>query len=670
MINGKACPVGRVVRINGKGGHDCIKGAPHFDKEGSVCGNDGKSNQAYCSYQVGDKACAYCSSTENKKHDSGSGKSSGSSDVCIAYFWDNQVMSESSTKKLDDVVVVVAAGTDVQVPKGQKLELGTVVAEEGAWMTISDGAFVTIDTDQLDCGLQGCSGTSNPKKASNDQELGYDRISGKVVSCDEEHDHKQPKPSSKPGSKPKLKLCPYKFFEENVFDKGGNWYCLVGDKVADNLKSESSCKYYKGNWQKTPPLKCGDAGAYFQARGEFDSKSVHDHFNKRCCVAQPKATPKPTPKPKPKAKCPSTCNHKTCDHWVKEVSFTCKSLEAGYGCDCSGCACETDKKEDKCQANKCFKKTCPEWQGQDGVSCETLKTFFGCSCDGCDCAKTVHKCGSPEFKGDKHCDDDNNIKSCNWDGGDCCHLDKDPPKQFVHCQDCKCLDPNGVKPKRACRLPKYQGDKYCDDANNVPSCNWDGGDCCAKDGKHVETKYCRECLCKDPNHKGSRCLDGHKKDGFCDDVNNVPECNYDDGDCCNNGHSGQFRYCKECECKDKTHHKKGAQCQGKCGSTKHKGDKFCDDDNNSCGCGWDGGDCCGHNGNNNQFEFCFKCKCLDSKFKAPDCAVAKYKGDGICDDHNNVKKCDWDGGDCCKQSKPNPKQFHYCKRCKCDHKKY
>ena len=141
-----------------------------------------------------------------------------------------------------------------------------------------------------------------------------------MVSCDEEHDHKQPKPSSKPGSKPKLKLCPYKFFEENVFDKGGNWYCLVGDKVADNLKSESSCKYYKGNWQKTPPLKCGDAGAYFQARGEFDSKSVHDHFNKRCCVAQPKATPKPTPKPKPKAKCPSTCNHKTCDHWVKEVS--------------------------------------------------------------------------------------------------------------------------------------------------------------------------------------------------------------------------------------------------------------------------------------------------------------------------------------------------------------
>merc|ERR1719482_1423745 len=119
-------------------------------------------------------------------------------------------------KKLEDVVVVVAAGTDVQVPKGQKLELGTVVAEEGSWMTISDGAFVTIDTDQLDCGLQGCGATSNPKKDAN--ELGYDRKSDKVVACDDDHghSHKHPKHTTK---KP-LKLCPYKFYEDNLFHKG------------------------------------------------------------------------------------------------------------------------------------------------------------------------------------------------------------------------------------------------------------------------------------------------------------------------------------------------------------------------------------------------------------------------------------------------------------------
>jgi hypothetical protein len=29
------------------------------------------------------------------------------------------------------------------------------------------------------------------------------------------------------------------------------------------------------------------------------------------------------------------------------------------------------------------------------------------------------------------------------------------------------------------------------------------------------------------------------------------------------------------------------------------------------------------------------------------CAVAEYKGDGYCDDANNVAACDFDGGDCC-----------------------
>ena len=29
-----------------------------------------------------------------------------------------------------------------------------------------------------------------------------------------------------------------------------------------------------------------------------------------------------------------------------------------------------------------------------------------------------------------------------------------------------------------------------------------------------------------------------------------------------------------------------------CGQIKHKGDGWCDDDNNNAGCAWDGGDCC------------------------------------------------------------------------------
>ena len=33
--------------------------------------------------------------------------------------------------------------------------------------------------------------------------------------------------------------------------------------------------------------------------------------------------------------------------------------------------------------------------------------------------------------------------------------------------------------------------------------------------------------------------------------------------------------------------------------------------------------------------------------KRPDCGLKAYKGDGNCDDENNLKTCAWDGGDCC-----------------------
>ena len=41
-----------------------------------------------------------------------------------------------------------------------------------------------------------------------------------------------------------------------------------------------------------------------------------------------------------------------------------------------------------------------------------------------------------------------------------------------------------------------------------------------------------------------------------------------------------------------------------------KGDKWCDDANNNCGCAWDGGDCCG-TGNTYKAPYCTECKCKD-----------------------------------------------------------
>merc|ERR1711934_585820 len=95
--------------------------------------------------------------------------------------------------------------------------------------------------------------------------------------------------------------------------------------------------------------------------------------------------------------------------------------------------------------------------------------------------------------------------------------------------------------------------------------------------------------------------------------------------------------------------KQGSSCAGSCGNPNYKGDGVCDDNNNNCGCQYDGGDCCGAVNK----KYCKECKCLDPKFKKQDsscagsCGNPSYKGDGNCDDENNNCGCQYDGGDCC-----------------------
>ena len=36
------------------------------------------------------------------------------------------------------------------------------------------------------------------------------------------------------------------------------------------------------------------------------------------------------------------------------------------------------------------------------------------------------------------------------------------------------------------------GDGFCDDANNIEECNYDGGDCCGID---VQNNFCVNCTC-------------------------------------------------------------------------------------------------------------------------------------------------------------------------------
>ena len=51
----------------------------------------------------------------------------------------------------------------------------------------------------------------------------------------------------------------------------------------------------------------------------------------------------------------------------------------------------------------------------------------------------------------------------------------------------------------------------------------------------------------------------------------------------------------------------GIPCSDTCGNPSFKGDNYCNDENNNCGCEWDGGDCCGSNVNT---QYCLVCECL------------------------------------------------------------
>eukprot|EP00752_Nemacystus_decipiens_P009914 g8846.t1 len=150
------------------------------------------------------------------------------------------------------------------------------------------------------------------------------------------------------------------------------------------------------------------------------------------------------------------------------------------------------------------------------------------------------------------------------------------------------------------------GNGRCDTELNVPSCGYDGGDCCSCSCVDSPSNSCSDnsfdCIFPDcggaaTSSEGSTCVEGWKSDGYCDPENHGPECDYDGGDCC------------ECSCIDSSVYT------------------------------------CGING--------FACQdpaCFDATVVAefPDCDENWLSiGDGYCDTELNVPSCGYDGGDCC-----------------------
>ena len=404
--------------------------------------------------------------------------------------------------------------------------------------------------------------------------------------------------------------------------------------------------------------------------------------------------------------CSKTCQQQTCDYWSSEEAFTCVTLEREYGCNCNGCKCAMDNKA--CTQDKCLGKTCDEWNEKFGLTCATLKKNYGCKCTGCSACNvklistttttttttavedrtttttSTTSTTSTTVPGCTNKDACNYNKQAKSDDGSC-----KLPKKGHNCKDecvakkdvcgiCAGSGPGGDKSK--CGAPSFVGDSYCDDSNNNCACGWDDGDCCGKK-TDSQYKFCKKCKCQDATFKApapSTCKGAcgrpkWKGDQNCDDENNVCGCDWDGGDCC--GVNNYYKYCSKCKCLDPKFSAPAPSsdgCSGKktckklCGKPNYKGDGFCDDENNHCGCSWDGGDCCGLK----NYKYCNKCKCLDCKYKNDgdacvdtikgQCKKPFWKGDGNCDDMNNNAGCNWDGGDCCGIS-----NYKYCKKCQC-----
>jgi len=78
----------------------------------------------------------------------------------------------------------------------------------------------------------------------------------------------------------------------------------------------------------------------------------------------------------------------------------------------------------------------------------------------------------------------------------------------------------------SCGSPQWKGDDWCDDENNNCGCEWDGGDCCGDD---VKTQYCDECLCLDPSEKDTTTTEAPCKDNWsekkCQNRKKKGKCN-------------------------------------------------------------------------------------------------------------------------------------------------
>jgi len=90
IVNGEECS--NVVVVSNL----CVSGSPHFDSEGDVCANENQPNEAYCSYGIGQDACAYCAESEINAGGYYYAKSNKSEKSAGGYYYAKSAKSEKS----------------------------------------------------------------------------------------------------------------------------------------------------------------------------------------------------------------------------------------------------------------------------------------------------------------------------------------------------------------------------------------------------------------------------------------------------------------------------------------------------------------------------------------------------------------------------------------------
>ena len=146
-------------------------------------------------------------------------------------------------------------------------------------------------------------------------------------------------------------------------------------------------------------------------------------------------------------------------------------------------------------------------------------------------------------------------------------------------------------------------------------CEIDEGDCDSdeecQENLLCGSNNCPESLGFDP--ETDCCFDNSQSvvgdENFCNSVN---LCGQDEGDCDLHDECQDGLECGSNNCPSSLGFNSDVDCcypcSGTCGFPNYKGDTWCDDENNNCGCGWDGGACCGANVKK---TYCETCACLD-----------------------------------------------------------